>query len=162
MWGGAPAAVLNTLKYDPQLCINCGMCLAVCPHGVFGPGQSVVLLANPDACMECGACQRNCPTNAISVESGVGCASAMIRAALTGSKVVTCGDDGGCGSSEAGRTPGGGETETAHGSCCDSTRVTAQPTESCCGSGAAADLCGEGEVKAASCCGGDSSSCCCG
>jgi hypothetical protein len=41
--------------------------------------------------MECGACQVNCPTDAISVDSGVGCAAAMIRAALTGKKEVTCG-----------------------------------------------------------------------
>jgi hypothetical protein len=42
--------------------------------------------------MECGACQLNCPTHAIAVESGVGCAAAMIRAALTGQKEATCGD----------------------------------------------------------------------
>jgi len=36
--------------------------------------------------MECGACKLNCPTSAISVNSGVGCASAMIYAALTGKK----------------------------------------------------------------------------
>jgi ferredoxin len=44
--------------------------------------------------MECGACQVNCPTNAISVESGVGCAAAMILAALTGKKEATCGSAG--------------------------------------------------------------------
>lgn len=43
--------------------------------------------------MECGACERNCPTKAIRVDSGVGCAAAMIRAALTGRKEVTCGCD---------------------------------------------------------------------
>jgi ferredoxin len=37
--------------------------------------------------MECGACQLNCPTAAITVDSGVGCASAMIGAALRGKKV---------------------------------------------------------------------------
>jgi hypothetical protein len=42
--------------------------------------------------MECGACQVNCPTHAIAVESGVGCAAAMICAALTGQKEATCGD----------------------------------------------------------------------
>jgi len=50
--------------------------------------------------MECGACQLNCPTGAISVESGVGCAAAMIYAALTGKKEATCGKtDSSCGSS---------------------------------------------------------------
>ena len=154
MWGGAPAAVLNTLEYDPQLCINCGMCLAVCPHGVFGPGPDTVRLESPDACMECGACQRNCPTGAIAVESGVGCASAMIRAALTGSKVVTCGDDGCCG--------GGDETEAANSSCCSTTATRSQPAEPCCGGTEVAESSGKGEAKAPSCCGGDSGSSCCG
>jgi ferredoxin len=47
-------------------------------------------LVNPSACMECGACQLNCVTGAIKVDSGVGCAAAMIRAALTGKKEATC------------------------------------------------------------------------
>jgi hypothetical protein len=41
--------------------------------------------------MECGACQVNCAAGAIAVESGVGCAGAMIQAALTGKKEATCG-----------------------------------------------------------------------
>jgi len=112
---------LNTLEYDPTRCSGCGMCSIVCPHGVFGPpepvgqpigaleavGRGPVLslaatprlsgkvarLLRPERCMECGACQLNCPSDAIRVDSGVGCAVAMIRAALTGRKEVTCGDD---------------------------------------------------------------------
>ncbi len=84
---------VNTLVYRPGRCINCGMCLKVCPHRVFAQGKDRVRLARPDACMECGACQRNCPNGAIEVQSGVGCASAMIMAALRGKKDVTCGED---------------------------------------------------------------------
>lgn len=83
----------NTLKYDPDLCINCGMCSIVCPHGVFSPDENAAQLVNRRLCMECGACQLNCPTGAISVDSGVGCATAMILAALQGKKDVTCGCD---------------------------------------------------------------------
>lgn len=86
------ASVRNTLRYDAGLCISCGMCSIVCPHAVFVPSENAAKLARPGACMECGACQRNCPTGAISVDSGVGCAAAMIRAALTGRKEATCGD----------------------------------------------------------------------
>ena len=48
------------------------------------------VLARPQVCMECGACQLNCITSAIHVESGVGCASAMIQAALKGQKEAEC------------------------------------------------------------------------
>ncbi len=84
---------INTLAYLPGRCVNCGRCLEVCPHRVFQRGEGKARLAEPEKCMECGACQANCPTSAIKVESGVGCAAAMIKAALTGKKEVTCGED---------------------------------------------------------------------
>lgn len=83
---------INTLLFFPGRCANCGMCLSVCPHRVFAVGNGHVRLAKPEKCMECGACQLNCPANAVKVDSGVGCAMAMIKAALKGSKEVTCGD----------------------------------------------------------------------
>jgi hypothetical protein len=43
--------------------------------------------------MECGACQLNCPSGAIAVDSGVGCAAAMIKAALRGKDEVVCGEE---------------------------------------------------------------------
>jgi ferredoxin len=101
----------NTLELYPDKCIGCGMCVNVCPHAVFAMGErkaggmlslslsskKVASLVNKEACMECGACQMNCPVAAIRVQSGVGCAVAMIRAALTGGP-ESC-DDGCCGSS---------------------------------------------------------------
>jgi len=80
----------TTLAYNPERCINCGACSTVCPHRVFSPGKKTALLTAPAACMECGACQVNCPTCAITVESGVGCAAALIRVALTGKGEETC------------------------------------------------------------------------
>ena len=82
---------VNTLKLDASLCTGCGICLNVCPHGVFERQNGRVWLAAPAVCMECGACQMNCPFGAIHVESGVGCAGSMIRAALTGRKELVCG-----------------------------------------------------------------------
>ncbi len=83
-------SAINTLAYDRELCIGCEMCVQVCPHGVFRMNGRSVDLVRADACMECGACQVNCPTNAIAVDSGTGCASAMIWAALTGRKGASC------------------------------------------------------------------------
>ena len=87
--------VSNTLQYNSDLCTNCGMCSIVCPHGVFVPTEHVAQLARPESCIECGACQQNCPTGAVTVNPGVGCASAWIRAALTGKKEATCGSETG-------------------------------------------------------------------
>jgi ferredoxin len=90
----------TSLEYYPDLCIDCGRCLQVCPHAVFSEGQGHVDLAWPASCMECGACAINCPVQAIRVQSGVGCAWAMIGAALRGKDMDTecsCGGtEGGC------------------------------------------------------------------
>ena len=71
-----------TLELEEEKCSGCGMCLIVCPHAVLGMNEKHVQIENRDACMECGACARNCPTDALSVQAGVGCAAAVINAAL--------------------------------------------------------------------------------
>ncbi len=77
----------NTLQYDPKVCTGCGYCVDVCPHAVFRMKGRVAELARPEACMECGACMLNCPVEAIRVDSGVGCATAMILSALRGKSI---------------------------------------------------------------------------
>lgn len=67
------------------------MCTIVCPHQVFEQNGKIAELIHPKDCMECGACQLNCPTDAITVDSGVGCATAMMIAAVKGKKEPTCG-----------------------------------------------------------------------
>ena len=72
-----------TLVLDGQRCNGCGMCLNVCPHGVFDLSDHKARIVDKDACMECGACARNCSVGALSVRSGVGCAAGVIRGVLT-------------------------------------------------------------------------------
>jgi NAD-dependent dihydropyrimidine dehydrogenase PreA subunit len=86
----------NTLMLMPHHCSGCGRCVEVCPHAVFAIEGRKARMVNANDCMECGACQVNCASGAIKVESGVGCAKAMIQAALTG-KEATCGGPGCCG-----------------------------------------------------------------
>jgi NAD-dependent dihydropyrimidine dehydrogenase PreA subunit len=81
---------VNSLAYDAELCNGCAMCVTVCPHAVFEMNGRKAILTKPLACMECGACQLNCITGSIKVESGVGCANAMIRAALLGKPEAEC------------------------------------------------------------------------
>ena len=73
-----------TLKYYPENCTGCGRCAEVCPHGVFEMMDKRAALTDKDNCMECGACWKNCSFGAISVDSGVGCAAAIINAMRTG------------------------------------------------------------------------------
>jgi NAD-dependent dihydropyrimidine dehydrogenase PreA subunit len=71
-----------TLNLKAEQCTGCGMCLEVCPHAVLARDNGRVRITDRDACMECGACARNCPVAAIEVQSGVGCATAVINSML--------------------------------------------------------------------------------
>lgn len=86
----------TTLHFHPDICVNCSRCTEVCPHRVFSKEKGQYKLVYPEKCMECGACAMNCPVQAITVESGVGCAWAMISAALRGKSM----DEGTCGCGE--------------------------------------------------------------
>lgn len=82
-----------TLELDVDKCNGCRMCIIVCPHEVFEMVDKRARIANRDACMECGACALNCETEAISVQSGVGCAAAVIQGAIRGTEPVCgCGE----------------------------------------------------------------------
>jgi len=71
-----------TLKYDSAKCNGCGLCVQVCPHGVFKMENKKAVIINRDSCMECGACAMNCKEFAISVNKGVGCAAAVLNGLL--------------------------------------------------------------------------------
>jgi NAD-dependent dihydropyrimidine dehydrogenase PreA subunit len=102
----------TTLRFDRERCINCKRCTQVCPHAVFSEGTETAELSRPSACMECGACALNCPVQAIAVQSGVGCAWAMIGAALRGKDM----DSGECScSGDEGTCCGGRESPSCEG-----------------------------------------------
>lgn len=78
-----------TLAFNSDKCTGCGMCLSVCPRNVLLRSNGKVEVAGRDGCIECGACQKNCPSGALTVRSGVGCASAVINQML-GRKGACC------------------------------------------------------------------------
>ncbi len=73
-----------SLRLDEMLCVGCGMCTVVCPHGVFEQNEGKARVVDLDGCMECGGCATNCPVGAIAVSPGVGCASYIINVWLKG------------------------------------------------------------------------------
>jgi len=79
-----------SLRLDQEKCTGCGVCLIVCPHAVFRLENGHASIKNRDACMECGACAQNCSANAVTVQAGVGCAAAIINAALGKDSSACC------------------------------------------------------------------------
>ena len=75
-----------TLKLDSDLCTGCGMCEVVCPQAVFEMITGKAHIVDIDDCMECGACALNCQFGAITVKSGVGCATGIINGILRNSE----------------------------------------------------------------------------
>jgi ferredoxin-like protein FixX len=70
------------------------MCIKVCPHEVFELSGRKARIVRQDYCMECGACALNCPVQAISVNSGVGCAAGIIQGLLKNSEPACgCSDE---------------------------------------------------------------------
>lgn len=78
-----------TLRLDVDKCNGCLACRDVCPRGVLAIEDRKAQIVDKDACIECGACALNCQPGALTVDAGVGCASAIIRGWLTGSE-PTC------------------------------------------------------------------------
>jgi len=87
-----------SLHLSDEKCTGCGRCLEVCPHGVLDIREKKVFATDRDRCMECGACMKNCAFDAITVNAGVGCASAIINSMITGGEPVCgCSGDSGAG-----------------------------------------------------------------
>jgi len=88
---------VTTLSYNAEKCTGCGICAEVCPHGVFDVSGGKAIVAEKDLCMECGACALNCSAKAIEVNSGTGCATAVIFSWFTGKEpTCDCGEGGCC------------------------------------------------------------------
>lgn len=102
-----------TLQFFHDKCTGCGMCMQVCPHGVFRRDNGKVRLVDRDLCMECGACEKNCPAGAVTVVAGVGCAAAVINAALGRNSACCC-----CIIEPASAETGNAEAPTTKGTGC--------------------------------------------
>ena len=94
---------VSTLALDVTRCTGCGACTEVCPHAVLEMADARARIVDRDACRECGACVTNCAAGALSVDAGVGCASAIINSWIFGGE-PTCGCED---TADGGATSGG-------------------------------------------------------
>jgi ferredoxin len=86
-----------TLKLNEKKCMGCGLCEVVCPHGVFLVDDRKARILDRDLCIECGACVRNCAVGALSVKTGVGCATAVLHSWISGGEPsCDCGSGPSC------------------------------------------------------------------
>jgi NAD-dependent dihydropyrimidine dehydrogenase PreA subunit len=52
---------------DEKKCINCKICVSICPMGVYEDIGDKVLVANEEECIACMGCVPACPVEAILV-----------------------------------------------------------------------------------------------
>lgn len=48
-------------------CIGCGLCVSVCPTGVFDQDENVPVIARKNDCQTCFMCEVYCPVDAMYV-----------------------------------------------------------------------------------------------
>jgi NAD-dependent dihydropyrimidine dehydrogenase PreA subunit len=55
---------------DPELCCGCGLCIVVCPQGVFSLKDGVSQTERIDDCLQCHLCEVACEYHAIAIREG--------------------------------------------------------------------------------------------
>lgn len=59
----------------PVICIQCGICMNVCPTNAMTRDKTGALIANEEKCTSCGLCVMACPYGAIKLDPVTGKAS---------------------------------------------------------------------------------------
>ena len=60
------SSVIKQHLIDPEICIRCNTCEAICPVGAITGEPKAVHQINRDKCIKCGACMAKCRFGAIS------------------------------------------------------------------------------------------------
>jgi len=60
---------LKVIPYvEVEGCIGCGICIEVCPKGVFVMSENKAVVMFPERCNGCGLCVENCPVDVITLK----------------------------------------------------------------------------------------------
>ena len=63
----------SRIQIDQLKCVQCGICLEVCPFGLPTKIANHYYIKNINECTECSACKKNCPMDAIIMNEMKGC-----------------------------------------------------------------------------------------
>ncbi len=78
-----PVSEDSKVAVDLDLCKACGICINLCPEGVFdADDQAMPVIARPDDCTACLLCELHCPDFAIEVRRPVKKAAGKAALAL--------------------------------------------------------------------------------
>ena len=55
------------IRIDEEKCTLCGLCISDCVRGVLEEGEKAVHVANPEYCIRCGHCKAICPEDALAL-----------------------------------------------------------------------------------------------
>lgn len=60
------------INFDPEKCVHCGACTAVCTPAALRFGDDgCTLVYDENNCEDCGSCVKACPLRAIQVNTSV-------------------------------------------------------------------------------------------
>lgn len=55
---------MELIRIDEEKCTSCGLCIPLCVRGILEQGESAARVTNPDGCILCGHCKAVCPVDA--------------------------------------------------------------------------------------------------
>ncbi|MDO5846713.1 MAG: 4Fe-4S binding protein [Methanocorpusculum sp.] len=58
----------NSVVYNPDECVDCGLCTSLCMKHVFSFDKDWKLVVDADRCVLCGRCAEFCPQRALTVQ----------------------------------------------------------------------------------------------